>query len=618
MSATAPSYQSQRFEVEREIALPRAELWRVLANTDHLNRAIGLASVRYEDHPENPLLRRATSTLAGHKTRWNEFPFEWVAQEKYSVLREYDAGPLARFYAGIALSDSSQNSSTTRVILWIEVTPADEIGENIAPVLAASFFEKIVGYCEDAARDFSSKQAGENLPLPQPVVSSPVDSAQLERGLAQLRREYSRPELVEQLGHFLETRGDEEVARIRPFALAAQWNAPREDVLRLCLTATRHGLLNLSWNLMCPNCRVCKEETETLSDIGRQVHCEMCGVNYDLNFDRYVELSFRVHPVVRVARDEIFCIAGPFLSPHIISQHRVLAGGSTPIAVPTARDELRIRVLGANQSAMVDANLEREESAVGTLIYNSDGWKPERVLPAAQLRIENQTERDIWIALEKTAWDKNAASAALVTAMPEFRRWFGSEVLAPGNHVAIESLTLFFSDLRNSTQLYENAGDAPAYGRVRRHFDFLFERIETNNGAIVKTIGDAVMAIFYVPENALRAAIAIQNDVADFNQSLPDGESLVIKIGLHHGPAIAVNSNGQLDYFGRVVNIASRVGDASEGDDIVLSGECFSQTAVQELVADSTMEIQEFQAQLKGLQETFTLHRLQKSKSRTV
>ena len=60
------------------------------------------------------------------------------------------------------------------------------------------------------------------------------------------------------------------------------------------------------------------------------------------------------------------------------------------------------------------------------------------------------------IVLEKREWDDKAVTAARVTAMQEFCDLFSSEVLAPGRQVAVESVTLFFSDLSNSTALYTN------------------------------------------------------------------------------------------------------------------------------------------------------------------
>ena len=225
------------------------------------------------------------------------------------------------------------------------------------------------------------------------------------------------------------------------------------------------------------------------------------------------------------------------------------------------------------------------------------------------MKITNRTDNDLWVVLEKIAWDDAGVTAARVTAMPEFRELFSSEVLAPGRHIAIQNLTLMFSDLRDSTQLYERQGDAPAYGCVRRHFDFLLEWIEKNNGSIVKTMGDAVMAVFQSPHEALRAALEIQKRVANFNASLPVGQSIRIKFGLHHGAAIAVNSNERLDYFGSVVNIASRLGSVSKGDDVILSESCFEDENVRIVLGEYSTSMETFQAQLKGIAGEVTLYR---------
>jgi adenylate cyclase len=114
-------------------------------------------------------------------------------------------------------------------------------------------------------------------------------------------------------------------------------------------------------------------------------------------------------------------------------------------------------------------------------------------------------------------------------------------------------------------------GDAQAYGKVRRHFDFMIHWIHLNHGSLVKTIGDAVMAIFERPEHAMQAAIDIQLHVNAFNTTLPGETPIVVKIGLHHGPAIAVNSNERLDYFGRTVNMAARIQGLSHGNDIIIN-----------------------------------------------
>jgi adenylate cyclase len=163
--------------------------------------------------------------------------------------------------------------------------------------------------------------------------------------------------------------------------------------------------------------------------------------------------------------------------------------------------------------------------------------------------------------LESLAWRDDAATAAEVTALGEFRRHFGSEVLMPGTEVAVRQTAFLFTDLKGSTALYAEQGDAPGYATVREHFAVLEALIEREGGGIVKTIGDAVMAVFPTLAQALGAALSIQREG-------PAG--LVIKCGVHAGPSLAIEANGGLDYFGQTVNIAARIQAQSEGGDVVL------------------------------------------------
>jgi class 3 adenylate cyclase len=179
---------------------------------------------------------------------------------------------------------------------------------------------------------------------------------------------------------------------------------------------------------------------------------------------------------------------------------------------------------------------------------------------------------------------------------------------------------LLFSDLRGSTALYQKIGDANAYHLVRDHFAFMAKAIRDHEGAIVKTIGDAVMAAFARPEDGLAAAIEIQRDVAGFNRDHPiedgpDGSSgaIAIKLGLHQGPCIVVTFNDRLDYFGSTVNLAARLQGQSKGGDIILSTELAADPAVapmlQHLQADG-IAAQLDQAALKGFDRPLPFHRL--------
>ncbi len=211
--------------------------------------------------------------------------------------------------------------------------------------------------------------------------------------------------------------------------------------------------------------------------------------------------------------------------------------------------------------------------------------------------------------LEQTAWSAQAVSAAMVTALDEFRQLFSSQVLAPGLGVAIRNLTFLFSDLKGSTMLYDTIGDSPAYARVRDHFDVMKAIIARWRGALVKTIGDAVMAVFASAEDAIEASLEIQREFTSGPIAQNDPQ-LRVKLGLHRGPCIAVNANDLLDYFGSTVNIAARVQNESIGGDIMITSEVLADPGVRAVLDRESVARETVQRELKGFSQLFTLTRL--------
>ena len=144
-------------------------------------------------------------------------------------------------------------------------------------------------------------------------------------------------------------------------------------------------------------------------------------------------------------------------------------------------------------------------------------------------------------------------------------------------------------------------GDATAYNLVRDHFSFLSDRVQRNHGFVVKTVGDAVMAAFSRPDDAVRAALAIQDDVASFN-SARGGKSatpIVLKLGLHAGSCIAVTTGDVLDYFGATVNIAARLEHQCHGGEVIVSEAVAKDAETGAALADRT-QIEET-AMLRGV-----------------
>jgi class 3 adenylate cyclase len=88
---------------------------------------------------------------------------------------------------------------------------------------------------------------------------------------------------------------------------------------------------------------------------------------------------------------------------------------------------------------------------------------------------------------------------------------------------------------------------------VQRHFERLLDVTVRHNGAVVKTIGDAIMAAFVTPPDAVSAALKMRSEIERLNEARA-ARDFVLKIGIHRGPSIAVTLNDRLDYFGQTVN----------------------------------------------------------------
>jgi adenylate cyclase len=171
-------------------------------------------------------------------------------------------------------------------------------------------------------------------------------------------------------------------------------------------------------------------------------------------------------------------------------------------------------------------------------------------------------------------------------------------------------MSCLFSDLKGSTQLYEGIGDAAAYSRVNRHFDFIRQAVGRGGGSVIKTMGDGVMSAFYRLDDALSTAIGLQGQVATWCREQGIDPPLALKVGVHHGPAIAMTANDHLDYFGRTVNLAARVADQSRGGDVVVLRDVLDQADRSLFRGRDDITTQSFTARLRGLAHDQRLVRL--------
>lgn len=128
-------------------------------------------------------------------------------------------------------------------------------------------------------------------------------------------------------------------------------------------------------------------------------------------------------------------------------------------------------------------------------------------------------------------------------------------------------ITVMFTDLVGSTSITETHGDITTREMIKRHDDIIRERVEANNGTLVKTLGDGTMSYFSNTLDAIEAAIAIQKELGELNDTKKMAVPIRVRVGINYGEGI-VEEN---DIYGDVVNVAARIEAQAKADEIYLS-----------------------------------------------
>jgi adenylate cyclase len=585
---------------ELDLLSPPDALWPLVSNTDRLNRALALPAID-ADEPDDAHVRASRIKLFGPwSLRWKEVPFDFVSGRYFRMRRLYENSPVAEMTGLISLAP---RGGGTRVSMESDITLRVDA---LAPLARAAGRKLARDMSRVLAEYDRSLQVGE-LPA-APRADSPTDRAQLESRGKALKAVHAGPASERLLRH-LEGAADDELRHMRPFELADRWSLARLDVLAACLHSVKAGLLDLSWEVLCPNCAGPGIHS-SLAELKDKGHCPSCQLDFAADLSESVELRFSAHPGVRETRDQLFCVGSPSHSRHALAQLN-LGAGAPPreLALALQPRSYTLRSLCGVKALRLRPRADGLSSLDADLAALPDGaelfFKPGEVV----LRLSSSGAADV-ARVEPEEWKEAAASASLVASLQVFRDLFSDEVLTPGVQIGVKRLALLFTDLKGSTELYEKVGDATAYSLVRDHFDYLMGIIETRRGAVVKTIGDAVMAVFSSPADALEAALDMQAMIGKLNERLLPRPSVVLKVGVHEGAAIAINSGGRLDYFGTTANTAARVQNESEGGDVVITAAMREDPAVAAVLEARKPRIEPFTGKLKGLAGDFKLWRL--------
>jgi len=407
-----------------------------------------------------------------------------------------------------------------------------------------------------------------------------------------LLRQSADPDAAGAIEELVRDAPDRALCRVNVIDFARQSRVDEERAVAAFLHAARLGLFELSWNVLCPGCGGVLDTSTTLKSVNKEEYdCALCAAGYRPTLDEMVEVTFTVSRRVRRinAHDphelpfaeyfrQIFWGSGidvpddfeQLVEEIVLDQIELPPGEKALLSLQLPADFVIVMdpVTHGTQFLDVKGEPTRERQNLSLVFDKLRAPTGTVTLHPGPLRLslENRTDTrllpGLWIAGDKLhellGRRRPFLTAKRLLTNQVFRDIYGTDTIDVEQRLKITSLTFLFTDLKGSTELYERVGDLVAFDLVKAHFRVLNEIVAAEAGAVVKTIGDAVMATFPTPNRAVAAALRMREAMRDLN----DGhrrEDLLLKIGIHEGPCLAVVLNDRQDYFGTTVNIAARV-----------------------------------------------------------
>jgi class 3 adenylate cyclase len=558
-----------RYRQERHFAKPPAAIWPLISDTARLWELNGSAPFRFEERVDaQGRVRRFVRGKAGPlSVRWEEEYAEWQENRRILQVREYRNGPMRRFEWGCELFAKGEGC---QLVVTGMAETAGLLGfvARLAGIMDVEFGKPM------AAIDRLVRESDGPAHVPGSSVKDQVEPAarhRLDALAAELARDPDSHGLAPNLIDFLQHAPIVALRSIRPMALAKVWSVPPDHAVELFLAAARNGIVAMGWDLLCPRCRGAKSRVSRLQELPKGAHCSSCNIDYERNFSRNVELTFHPEPWVRPLPDGEMCMLGQGTVRHVKFQAEVAARSAKSFDLSLAPGPYRFRTVEAGAETDRDIGAD---GVIPTLVARGSDILLEGASGRDKLAIRNEGDRPLVFVVEDRNWAQDALTGERVIAMPSFRRLCPEQLLRTGDNADIGWIAIMFTDLKGSTELYDALGDVTAYNLVRDHFAFLLERVQRNHGFVVKTVGDAVMAAFSRPDDAVRAALEIQDDIASFNSARGgsmNATPIALKLGIHAGSCIAVTTGDALDYFGATVNIAARLEHQCRGGEVIVS-----------------------------------------------
>jgi len=580
-----------------DLPVPVEKLWPYIADLSSFNKRVGLGEMKFTE--KNGRLQ-GFAVNVGTKMYWEEVPWEWEYGKEFSHARVYSQGLPYYMRARYLFEEPQPGKCRLYVYLsWIPRGPISRLLINIGLKQIKKGYEKALKEITTAIQ-----KREKPVPLPQTIKFAPTVKEKLLEIRKKLVEGGTDPPLADRILRYVETEPDESIYRIRVKTLARDWQVNEKELLFLFLSATRLGLFNLTWDVLCPHCRGVRNEVRNLGDLPKRGNCEVCRIDFDATSFNVLEVTFHVHPSIRPVEKRVYCAAEPGTKPHIKMQKTIKPKDELPLKTLLGLGRYRLRVQGTEAYNLLDVT---EESSSEQVLW-PDTLSQQNFMSAhfPTVVLQNTAPEAKTFILEENKADQDTLRPVDLFSFQGFRDLFSEEALAADLKLEIGVQTILFTDLVGSTKFYEQEGDTVAFAEVRQHFLKTYEAVKNHNGAVVKTIGDAVMAAFVKPVDALRAAVELQRY---FNGKNP-ATRLRLRVTLNSGSCLAVNLNSNIDYFGNTVNFAAKIQSIAEAGQIGFTQSVFQDGEIGPYLKDQGLALEKIDFKTKWAERIVPVYRI--------
>ncbi len=581
-----------------DLPVSTVQLWPYLADLSTFNRRVGLGEMKFTE--KNGRLQ-GFAVNVGKKMYWEEVPWEWEYGREFSHARVYSSG-LPYYMRARYLFDETKpgHCRLTVYLSWIPRGPVSRLLINIGLKQIKTGYYKALKEIVEAIQ----KQTVPPSNAPSVKLTDAVKD-RLKTIRQRLGEGGVQAALADKMIRFVETASDDAIYRIRVKPLSRDWNVREKELLLAFLQATRLGLFNLTWDVLCPHCRGVRNEMKNLGDLPKRGNCEVCKIDFDATTFNVLEVTFHVHPSIRAVGKKVFCAAEPGTKPHIKMKKTINPKNELALKTLLSLGRYRLRVEGMEVYNLLDISDDYTQDQV--LWQDSHSQQNFNSAHFPTVVLKNTAPEAKTFVLEENSTDQDTLRPVDLFSFQGFRDLFSHEALSSDIKLEVGVQTILFTDLVGSTKFYEVEGDTVAFAEVRNHFLKAYDVVKKYDGAVVKTIGDAVMAAFANSLDAMKAAVELQKY---FNGTNPETR-LRLRVTLNSGSCLAVNLNSNIDYFGNTVNLSAKIQSTSNAGQIGFTESVANDAEVRKYLQESKLPVEKLDFEMKWAKKTIPVYRVE-------